>query len=146
MKCALEFAAIAAVATATRENAIAYKKTHAKQAAINFCEETISEMLERAALDGKTTIKVELGLHRWGDFYGFYTTIQKQKDIEYADGSPSYELNQEHPPMELEAMVEYLRQNCYQVTVHKTHFKLYGCGYQPMVELYISLPATLPCL
>lgn len=146
MKCALEFAAIAAVATATRENAIAYKKNHAKQAAIDFCEGPISELLDHAARDGRTTIKVELGKYRFGDFYGLFTPIQVQKDIEYADGSPSYELNEKHAPMALEAMVEYLKQNCYQVTVHGTYFMHYGCGAQPSVELYISLPSALPCL
>ena len=134
MKCAVEIIGMKAVAIAEyeleecRKDVLAAQRfEEMKNETIQFCDSSINDaFIEKAANreELKLSFKVKIMTDRLGNKY--FQKIKKAS-CRYADGSPSYEIDDRNS-YAFDSFIEYLEKHCFTVEVTDDSYRCYGFG------------------
>ena len=105
------------------------------QKTIDYCDNELSITIHENAIKGKNGLTLYWGLDTYNEFKQAYCNLNEKKEY-YANGDSSF--SRYGAPIYLPAMIDYLKENGYEVYTHDWNYKEYGLGVQSGIRIEIS--------
>lgn len=111
------------------------KFTELVEKTIEFCDTTISLLIDKTSRDGKDHITFYWGAYNWNGFDNVFSELHEEKDC-YANGDSSYEIT--GATFHVPTLCDYLVKNGYEVRQYDWSYKKYGFGAHSGTEVRVE--------